>query len=385
MEFTYDLTAARFDDADRSMWRSRGLLPVPQGVEPVTLGEGGTPLIRTSIDVGCRTWWKDETRNPSGSHKDRALSVSLTMARADGVRDVVVASAGSTALAAATYAARAAIGCTIVVGADAANERLVPMLALGARVLRLTEGSVDDALDLVAEIGREAGLRDVSTRRSGDPWGTEGPKTIAHEIGRDLGAPDWVIVPIGGGGTVAAVWRGFEELRSMGIIDRTPRLLGLQPDTYPTLVTALAQGWTTDDELRANAPTERPPTVQVKTAHTYPPDGAEALAAIRASGGTVLAVSDGDAVAGMRELGARDGLYVEPSSGVVVAAARRLVADGLVTPDGSVVGLACGGGHRETPAVAGVMAAVPIDVAPADLGAVLAAPAPRLSALDGPK
>ena len=162
MDFSYDLTGARFQDEDRSMWRSRDLLPVHPDAEPVTLGEGGTPLIRSTIDTGCETWWKDETRNPSGSHKDRALSVSLTVARAAGVRSVVVASAGSTALAAATYAARADIACTVVVGADASDERLAPLAALGARVLRLTDGSLDDALDLLAEIGREAGLRDLS-------------------------------------------------------------------------------------------------------------------------------------------------------------------------------------------------------------------------------
>jgi threonine synthase len=372
VEFRYDLAAARFHDDDRSMWRSRELLPVEAGVEPVTLGEGGTPLISTTIDTGCRTWWKDETRNPSGSHKDRALSVSLTVARATGVREVVVASAGSTALAAATYAARAGIGCTIVVGVDAADERLVPMAALGARVLRLLDGSVDDALDLVAKIGARAGLRDVSTRRSGDPWGTEGPKTIAHEIGRDVGVPDWVIVPIGGGGTIAAVWRGFAELQAMGLVDRRPRLLGLQPTAYATLVTALERGRTTDAELREHAPMARPPTVQVKTAHTYPPDGAEALAAIRESGGTVMTMTDDEALAGMRELGARDGLYVEPSSGVIVAAVRRLVAEGLVAPDGSVVGLACGGGHRETPAVASSIRAKPTDVSRAGLAEALA-------------
>jgi threonine synthase len=362
VDITYDLGAARFRDEDRSMWRSRELLPVPVDAVPVTLGEGGTPLIRTAIDTGCETWWKDETRNPSGSHKDRALAVSLTVARAAGVRSVVVASAGSTALAAATYAARAGIACTVVVGADASDERLVPLGVLGARVLRLTDGSLDDALDLLSEIGPDGGLRDVSTRRSGDPWGTEGPKTIAHEIGRDIGIPDWVVVPVGGGGTLAAVWRGFRELVGMGLADRLPRLVGLQPAGYATLVTALERGWTSDEQLRRNAPTERPPTVQVKTAHTYAPDGAEALEAVRGSGGTILPMTDGEAIEGVVELGRRDGLYVEPSSGVIVAAIRRLVAGGIVGVDERVVALACGGGHRETPAIANAIAARPTDI-----------------------
>jgi threonine synthase len=371
VEFTYELATARFRDDDHSMWRSRDLLPVAAGAEPVTLGEGGTPLVRSAIDTGCITWWKDETRNPSGSHKDRALSVSLTVARMAGVRSVVVASAGSTALSAATYAARAGLGCTVVVGADASDERLVPLSVLGARVLRLTDGSVDDALDLLAALGPVAGLRDVSTRRSSDPWGIEGPKTIAHEIGRDIGVPDWVVVPIGGGGTLAAVWRGFRELVGMGLADRMPRLVGLQPAAYATLVTAMQRGWASDHDLRLNAPTERPPTVQVKIAHTYPPDGAEALAAIRASGGTVLAMTDAEALDGVRELGGRDGLYVEPSSGIVVAAVRRLVASGVIRSTETVVALACGGGHRETAAIAASLAPRPLDASRAELGRIL--------------
>lgn len=373
MGFTYDLASVRFRDDDRSMWRSRDLLPVPQDAEPVTLGEGGTPLVRSSIDLGCEAWWKDETRNPSGSHKDRALSVSLTVARAAGARAVTVASAGSTALSAATYAARAGLGCTVVVGAEASDERLVPLAALGARVVRLVDGSVDDALELLAELAVEGAVRDVSTRRSSDPWGAEGPKSIAHEIGRDLGVPDCVVVPIGGGGTIAAVWRGFRELVGMGLTNRLPRLVGLQPAGYATLVTALERGWATDAELRANAPIDRPATVQVKIAHTYPPDGAEALAAIRESGGVVLAMTDREALDGVRELGGGDGLYVEPSSGIVVAAVRRLVTDGLLRPGERVVGLACGGGHRETPTLAAVLAERPIDIARSELRSLLVA------------
>lgn len=344
--YSYDLAAARFLDAD-SIWRYRDLMPVAAGVDPVTLGEGRTPLVRASMDLGADTWWKNDAMNPSGSQKDRAMSVALTRARVLSIETVYVASAGSTALAAAAYAARAQIRCVVLVSEDASERRLVPIAAYGARILRV-RGSVDDALDMLDVAVREAGLHDVSTRRAGNPAQAEGPKTIAYEIVESLGrAPNWVVVPVGGGGTLAAIHRGFAELRAMGIVDMVPRLASYQPDGYDTFVLALTHGWTSDADLRTNALVDRPPTVQVKIAHTYAPDGAEALAAIRESGGTAIAVSDTEALQGVGELASMEGIFAEPSSGGVVQAVRTLVADGTIGRDDKVVGLVGGNGFRE--------------------------------------
>jgi threonine synthase len=274
--FAFDLDDVHFDDGDTSMWRYRRLLPLPDGADPVSLGEGRTPLTRASrrdAFGGADVRWKNETLNPSGSHKDRALSVAASVATARGASTVFVASAGSTGLAAAAYAARAGLRCVVVVGADAPEGRLLPLRIAGADVVRVGS-SVDDALDRLGELARTHGLVDLSTRRSGNPWQAEGPKTIAYEIVESLEtAPDVVVIPIGGGGTIAGIARGFEELREMGRIERVPRLVGTQPAGYETLVTAITDGLTTEDELRAAAFTDRPPTVQVKTAHTFAPDG----------------------------------------------------------------------------------------------------------------
>jgi threonine synthase len=347
LDYRYDLTRVRFDEDERSIWRYRDLLPIPPDAEPVTLGEGLTPLVRANLDLGVETWWKNESLNPSGSQKDRAMSVAFTRARALGITAAFVASAGSTALAAAAYAARAGIRCVVLVGEDASERRLLPIAAYGARVFRI-RGSVDDALDLLDRAVRTVGLHDVSTRRAGNPAQAEGPKTIAYEMVEALGrVPDWVVVPAGGGGTLAALHRGFEELREMGRADRLPRLASFQPEGYDTFPPALEHGWVTDADLRANAFVERPPTVQVKIAHTYAPDGAAALAAIRASDGTALTVSDEEAIQGVRQLAAVEGIFAEPSSGGVVAAVRRLEARALVKPGDVVVGLVGGNGFRE--------------------------------------
>ena len=347
LDYRYDVAGARFDATERSIWRYRDLLPVPPDTEPVSLGEGLTPLVRANLSLGVETWWKNESLNPSGSQKDRAMSVALTRARALGIRTVFVASAGSTALAAAAYAARAGIRCIVLVGEDASERRLLPIAAFGARVFRV-RGSVDDALDLLDRAVRTVGLHDVSTRRAGNPAQAEGPKTIAYEIVESLGRfPDWVVVPAGGGGTLAAIHRGFRELREMGRPGGLPRLASFQPDGYDTFPPALEHGWVSDADLRANAFVDRPPTVQVKIAHTYAPDGAAALAAIRESGGSAVSISDEEAIQGLRQLAAVEGIFAEPSSGGVVAAVRRLGARGLVGPDELVVGIVGGNGFRE--------------------------------------
>jgi threonine synthase len=347
LDYRYDIARVSFDESERSIWRFRDLLPISAGVDPVTLGEGLTPLIRAQLDVGAETWWKNESVNPSGSQKDRAMSVALTRARALGISTVFVASAGSTALAAAAYASRAGVRCVVLVGDDASDRRLVPIAAYGARIFRV-RGSVDDALDLLDRAVRATGLHDVSTRRAGNPAQAEGPKTIAYEIHEGLGrVPDWMVAPADGGGTLAAIHRGFVELRTMGRADRLPRLASYQPTGYDTFPPALEHGWITDADLRANAFVERPTTVQVKIAHTYAPDGAAALAAIRDSDGTALSVSDAESIAGVVELAAVEGIFAEPSSGGVVAAVRSLAADGFVRPDDVVVGLIGGNGFRE--------------------------------------
>ena len=231
-----------------------------------------------------------------------------------------------------------------------------PSPRTGREVFRV-RGSVDDALDLLDRAVRAIGLHDVSTRRAGNPAQAEGPKTIAYEIVEALGrVPDWIVIPAGGGGTLAAIQRGFDELRTMGRADRMPRLASFQPAGYDTFLPALEHGWTTDADLRANAFIERPPTVQVKIAHTYAPDGAAALAAIRASDGIALSVTDDQAIMGLGELAAVEGIFAEPSSGGVVAAVRRLAADGLLDADALVVGIVGGNGFRELDIVESSMA-----------------------------
>jgi threonine synthase len=156
------------------------------------------------------------------------------------------------------------------------------------------------------------------------------------------------VVPIGGGGTLASIWRAFRDLREMGVADQLPKLVGVQPERYNGLEIAMQRGLASADELRAIPFDDVPPTVLVKLAHTFSHDGEEALAAVRESGGTVVSVSDADAFAAQRRIGEVEGLYAEPSSTVALTAIERLREEGMIRPGDVVTGILTGSGHRET-------------------------------------
>jgi threonine synthase len=327
------------------MWKYWRRLPVAAPNQIVSLDEGGTPLLASRVSRSV--WFKDETRNPTGSHKDRALAVAVSHARSLGRHVSVVVSAGSTGIANAAACARAGIQAVVVVGRGVPDERLYPAFALGARVIEL-DTDVDTVVERVAELGASGEVYVSSTARTSNPYQAEGAKTIAYEVADQLmGVPDWLIVPVGGGGTAAAIWRGFRELYELGHIQRLPRLLGVVAAGYDAIARALEEGL--DDPGTVFVPGyDPPPTVLVKIAHVYPPDGLESLRAIRDSRGSAIAVSDADALRAQRDVAAREGLFVEPSSAAAVAAFEKARASGMIGPCARVVVLLSGSGFRET-------------------------------------
>ena len=331
-----------------SMWRFWRGLPLADPALAVSLGEGNTPLLPSRLFAPLRLWWKDERRNPTGSHKDRALSVAASCAVARGARLMAVVSAGSTGLSTAAYAARAGLPALCLMARGAPIGRIYPARALGARLLEL-DADIDT---LIGELGAWAGRDGVfvaSTTRRSCPEQAEAAKTIAYEIAEALhGAPDWLVVPVGGGGSIAAIWRGFEELARAGAIGRTPRLAAVVPATHDALAVAFAQGIDDAADFAALPYRDDVPTVLTKLSHAHPPDGLEALEAVRASGGTVVALSDSAALDAVARVGAHDGLYMEPSSAIAAPAIAALLERGEIGDGDTVVALACGHGFRET-------------------------------------
>jgi threonine synthase len=290
--------------------------------------------------------------NPTGSQKDRALSVSITKAVELGIQAVMLYSDGSTALSSAAYAARANLRSFTLVARDTPDFRLLPLVFYGSTILEY-QGDAAEALDWTRTACLALGLYETTTYRLANPWGAEAPKTISYEIVEQLGrVPEWVIVPVGGGGTLCGIWKGFDELRARGEIERCPRLAAVLPAGYSLLEHALLDSMETEDDLRSLAARNGSlqTTVQAKIAMTYPPDGIETIQAIRESRGRFFYATDEQVIQAQRLLG-REGIFAEPSSAGTMIAAEQLSGSGLKDSD-DIVAVVTGSGFRELDAIA---------------------------------
>ena len=329
------------------MWRYWRQLPVDGPQSVVTLGEGGTPLLSLPLWPDHDVFVKDETRNPTGSHKDRALSVAISRCVHLGKTSSVVVSAGSTGLSHAAYCARAGIISIVAIPASTDQRRVYPLVAMGSRVIRV-DADIDAIIARVGQIARSRGLFLSSTTRRSNPFQTEAARTIAFEIVDALGqAPDYMVVPVGGGGTIAGIWRGFCELRERAMIDKCPRLIGVVPERYDALAAAYDTGVRTQAVFDALPYSAASPTLMPKLAHAHPPDGLEALEAVRDSGGRFCVVADQDAEEGQARLARRSGHYVELSSAGAITAVDAVLGDNSAGRRLSIVMLLCGSGYRE--------------------------------------
>ena len=290
------------------VWRYKELLPRVR--YRVTMGEGGTPL----IELKSNLFIKFEGANPTGSFKDRGMSVAISVAKEIGVKSVICASTGNTAASMSAYAARAGLKSFIVLPkGKVAKGKLAQASLHGATVVEIS-GSFDEALEAVIEAsGKELGLYPLN---SFNPWRLEGQKTLAYEISDELGVPDWVILPVGNAGNISALWKGFKELKSLGLIDRLPRLVGVQARGASPIVRAFREG-------RMEF-FERPETVATAIRIGKPVNWPKALLALEESNGIATDVSDQEILEAQMMLG-RMGIGVEPASATPYAAYLNLL------------------------------------------------------------
>jgi threonine synthase len=293
--------------------RYRDRLPLEDGDPVVSLNEGSTPLIeaeRLSERLGVRTYLKFEGANPTGSFKDRGMTVAVSRAKGRGAEAVICASTGNTAASAAAYAARAGLrGAVIVPEGKIAIGKLAQALMHGARVVAL-QGNFDDALGIVREL---AGRHPIELVNSINPFRIEGQKTAAFEVVEELGeAPGALAIPVGNAGNVTAYWRGFQELGT------APLLYGFQAEGAAPLV--------------HGAPVAEPETVASAIRIGNPARWEEAMAAFTASRGRIAAVSDEQILDAYRWLAATEGVFCEPASAASVAG---LLAHGLPVVEGA--------------------------------------------------
>jgi threonine synthase len=291
-----------------SLWRYRDRLPV----EPlVTLDEGDTPLVpaaRLSDRTGCDVWLKLEGANPTGSFKDRGMTVAVSAAIREGAEAVICASTGNTAASAAAYAARAGLrGAVIVPEGKIATGKLAQALMHGARVVAL-RGNFDEALRIVRELVER---HPISLVNSVNEFRIEGQKTAAFEVCDGLGeAPDALCIPVGNAGNITSWWKGFGECGA------APSLHGFQAEGAAPLV--------------HGAPVASPETVASAIRIGNPARWEEAMNAVTSSRGSIRAVSDAEILAAYRFVAAAEGVFCEPASAASVAGLLKYGAEGRV-------------------------------------------------------
>jgi threonine synthase len=314
--------------------RYRDRLPVGPQTPVVSLGEGSTPLVRAprlGEVLGVDLWLKLEGLNPTGSFKDRGMTLALSKAAEDGATAVVCASTGNTSASAAAYAARAGIRCIVVVpSGNIVLGKLAQALVHGARVAAI-EGSFDDALRLVRDLAERHPITLVNNL---NPYRLEGQKTAAWEVVEELGAaPEWLALPVGNGGNITAWWRGFRELAVDGAGPGLPRMLGAQAAGSAAMV--------------EGRDVERPDTVATAIRIGVPVRRTEAAAAASESGGGFVAVPDEEILGWFRRLAAEEGIFCEPSSATSVAGLARARAAGQVPEGARVVCVLTGNGLKD--------------------------------------
>src|SRR5580698_8681204 len=333
----------------RSIWRYRDLLPVDDAA-PVDLGAGFTPLVRAdrlAAELGLgELWIKDDTANPTGSFKDRVVSVALTKSHQNGFKVAACASTGNLANSVAAHAARAGMTSVVFIPHDLELAKVTATAVYGGNVVAV-EGTYDDVNRLCAELASEHpawAFVNVNIRT----YYAEGSKTLAFEVAEQLGwqAPDHVVVPVASGSQLTKIARGFKELHEVGLLDSEPhvRISGAQAAGCSPVATAFAEG---SDAIRP----VKPDTIAKSLAIGNPADGWYALETVRSSGGAFGSVTDAEILDGIRLLARTEGIFAETAGGVTIATLAKLAAQGVVRRDERVVVYVTGHGLKTVEAL----------------------------------
>jgi threonine synthase len=342
----YDLAALRkldrlkrssFSGREKSLWRWRELLPLPADVEPVSLGEGGTPLLpakKSGGDVDVDLWIKDESLNPTQSFKARGMSVAVSTAKHLGAKKLAVPSAGNAGGALAAYAARAGLEAHIFMPRDTPRANIIECRELGAHVT-LIDGLITDCGAEIARRKDKEGWFDLSTLK--EPYRIEGKKTLGYEIAEQLNwkLPDVILYPTGGGTGLIGMWKAFDEMEKLGWVDSPKDEFAVANNKRPRMFSVQASGC---------APIVRAFEASEKFAPEFPNAHTVAsglrvpkaigdflmLKILRESKGGAIAIDDDEMIRTVREVGSKEGLFVAPEGAACFAALKRLRASGKI-------------------------------------------------------
>lgn len=324
------------------LWKYRELLPVEGRI--VSLGEGATKLyecsrLREELLNG-EVFVKFEGGNPTGSFKDRGMTVGVSKALELGMKSVMCASTGNTSASLSAYAAKAGLKCFVLIpSGKVALGKIAQAIIHGARVIQI-KGNFDEALRIVREISSR---HRVYLLNSINPFRLEGQKTIAYEVWEQLdwSPPDNVVVPVGNAGNISAIWKGFKELSEMDLVDRLPRMIGVQAEGANPIYMAYKRGLDSIEFI------DSPETIATAIRIGRPVNWRKAVNAIKESNGLVEQVSDEEILEAQRMLASLEGLFVEPASASTIAALSKLYERGVISESERTVCIATGHGLKD--------------------------------------
>jgi len=364
IKYDYDvltraLEKSEWEKAPLSVWRYKDFMPINDFSKIVSLNEGGTglhPCPRLGKQLGVRRLYvKNEGENPTGSFKDRGMTVGVTKAVELGVKSVICASTGNTSASLAAYAAKAGLQCTVLIPAGKiAYGKLAQAMIYGAQVLQV-RGNFDQALDIVLKLSETH--RSIYLLNSINPFRIEGQKSLAYEICDQLSqeSPDRVIVPVGNAGNISAIWKGFTEFHTLGFIGQLPKMTGIQAVGAAPIARAIKNG---SDKI---VPVWKPETIATAIRIGAPVSWKKAVNAIRNSHGTAETVTDTEILDAQKMLAQLEGLFVEPASASSIAGLKKLIANGEVDKDECIVCVVTGHGLKD-PDVAVKVSEKPLEV-----------------------
>jgi threonine synthase len=344
-ELTRAASKSEWRSAPLSVWRYRDFMPIRDASKIVSLNEGGTGLHRCQRlgkKLGLNQLYvKNEGENPTGSFKDRGMTVGVSKAVELGVKAVICASTGNTSASLAAYAAKAGLECAVLIpSGKIAYGKLAQAMIYGAKVLQV-RGNFDQALDIVLKLSEKHGS--IYLLNSINPFRIEGQKSLGYEICDQLNqeAPDRIIVPVGNAGNISAIWKGCREFHDLGLVKGLPMMTGIQAAGSAPIAQAVKTG---SDTI---VPVDKPETVATAIRIGAPVSWKKALNAIRDSGGTAETVTDDEILSAQKMLARVEGLFVEPASASSIAGLIKLVDNGTIGKDERVICVTTGHGLKD--------------------------------------
>jgi threonine synthase len=332
-----------------SVWKYRELIPIDDDRFVTTLAEGGTGLHhcqRLGREMGLkRLFVKNEGENPTGSFKDRGMTVALSKARELGKKKVVCASTGNTAASLAAYSARAGLQCIVIIPeAKVAAGKLLQVMIHGARIFQVS-GDFDEAMRAVVRLTERR--KGFYLMNSLNPFRLEGQKTLAYEVCDQLDGktPDALVLPVGNGGNISAIWKGFSEYHDLGIVTVMPRMIGIQAEKAAPIARAVKRKQT------RITPVVNPQTLATAIRIGSPVNWTKVLRAIKESNGTAETVTDREILEAQKDLAAKEGIFVEPASAASIAGLKKTREAGGIDRSDLVVCVTTGHGLKD-PSVA---------------------------------